>query len=712
MSEIMNEILIANLTLDTTRKNNIPPLVVPQGDYGARVIRAKLTDLGKPVIVESTAAASIVATRSGDGESKAFSGRVNADGTVTVPVTQWMLDVPEEDVTCHIVVTGIGYQYSTTSFLIEPKAKATPTEIAHDDHRQDLVTEVLAGENTRRAAEAERVSNENARIAAENARQSAEEQRLTDESTRITNEAQRVSAEASRDATFKSWAQDIASLPTFDGRISANRKRIENLESGIPAESFILDDSVAYTKDVPENVAPNAVVQKVGGMTRKCANLFGGDAFANKIVEFGGIKNESAGIVFFSASLASGKTAYSNFKANTQYTFIIKASVSTPGGINLHLKYTDGTKKILDFGDANTVKTRLYVSESGKSVESFSGEWQADTTYYYNECGIFEGVIEQSDFEPYFEGLRSAKVTEVKSVGVNIFKPIYFNQFIANGCTISHIEDGFKIIVNADDPFWSYIDERFGLEEGDYYFYCQVNDGAYAVVQNPYGEIVKNGDPISIRTGRGWHFELEGYSIGKTYDVKIAFTKIPVNQFPYYTCNTLPIPEAVRPANGINENVYDYIEWAEDGSIKKTVKCGVVDLGEQQWNKAATSEFYADIDDNIVATWEGYACLCAKYTRAEQPTVVNNGEMVLATKNQSGTAGRLFIVDNNYTDVASFKAAMQGVMLVYQLAEPEVTDISGQITADNLIGVEGGGTLTFENEHKYAVPSTIIYQSR
>ena len=270
----MKEILVANLTLDTTRKNNIPPLIVPQGDYGARVIRAVITEQGKPVTVESAAAVSIVAERSGDGEALAFSGKVNEDGSVTVPVTQWMLDVPENDVTCHVVVTGSDYQYSTTSFLIEPQKKANPTEITPDDPRKDVVTEVLAGEKERVLAEGIRRANENARKSAEEARVRAEEQRLTDEATRVANEAERVSSELSRDATFKGWAQDIASLPSFDSRISANSDRLTNIEAGLPSSVWRVDDTAARIKDVPENARPKAIVNKIGGMTYKSKNLW------------------------------------------------------------------------------------------------------------------------------------------------------------------------------------------------------------------------------------------------------------------------------------------------------------------------------------------------------------------------------------------------------------------------------------------------------
>lgn len=143
----LQEILIANLTLDTYRKNNIPPLVVPKGDYGARVIRVMITEQGKAVTVKERDAVYIVAERSGDGASEAFSGKVNKDGSVTVPITQWMLDIPVYDVICHVVVTGNGYQYSTNSFLIEPQSKENPTELSEDDPRKNAVDELLAKEN-------------------------------------------------------------------------------------------------------------------------------------------------------------------------------------------------------------------------------------------------------------------------------------------------------------------------------------------------------------------------------------------------------------------------------------------------------------------------------------------------------------------------------------------------------------------------------------
>lgn len=574
----MNEILIANLTLDTYRKNNVPPLIVPQGDYGARVIRVNVTDQGKPVFVESTAAVSIVATRSGDGESLAFSGKVNDDGSVTVPVTQWMLDIPDEDVICHVVVTGNMYQYSTTRFLIEPQEKANPTEITPDDPRADVVTQVLVNENARQEAEATRTANENARKTAENSRQSAETQRLTDEATRITNEAQRVSAESSRDATFKSWANDIALLPDMSARISRNSKRLDGLEQRIKPSPFVFDETVAYQKDVPSDAVGAAEIHKIGGMT-----------------------------------------------------------------------YKDG-----------------------------------DT-------------------------LKSAKVTEVKSVGNNLWsagnqsfigsKQVTLEQPIQAGTYTMALD----CVSNDTDDIYSLVTFIGGGDNG-----TNVHISVSRVTKT-ITTITLSNTVSQIRLNAGHSYSTSAGDAATYSNIMINKGSTALPNTPYVE-HTLPIPEAVRPANGINENVYDYIEWADDRSVKKVVRCGVADMGTLNvaYNSSG-NRFEVTMPENYnkpTTEKERYHLLCDLYTPNQSPVY---GDYIDKTISGYNNSRDVYINDSSYTDAATFKAAMSGVMLVYELAEPIVTDISDLITADNLIGVEGGGTLTFENEYGYAVPSTVEY---
>lgn len=70
-------------------------------------------------------------------------------------------------------------------------------------------------------------------------------------------------------------------------------------------------------------------------------------------------------------------------------------------------------------------------------------------------------------------------------------------------------------------------------------------------------------------------------------------------------------------------------------------------------------------------------------------------------------AARVTVLDTAYTDATTFKQAMSGVMLYYELEKPIVTDISSLIPDDFLrnIEVEAGGSVTFKNSNdSYLIP--------
>lgn len=655
----MEEILIANLTLDTFQRNKIAPLIVPQGDYGARVIRARITDYGKPVTVGSTATVSIVAERSGDGQAQAFSGRVNTDGTVTVPVTQWMLDVPEDDVTCHVVVTGSGYQYSTTSFLIEPQAKANPTEITPDDPRVDVITEVLANENARQAAEATRVSNENARKTAENARQSAETQRLTDEATRVANEVERVSAESSRDATFKGWAQDIASLPSFDARISANADRITNLESGIPSSLWAVDDSTAYVKDVPTNARPRAIINKIGGMTYKTENLIQNTMKTQT-------SNGVTLTVNIDGSITLSGTATSDFAKVIALTshipvgdYYLSGDVSgahigieateSDGKYIKSVKWGNG-KATIDYDGYSYVQVFLHI---------YSGKTFSNVTVYPM---LNEGSTTKP-YSPYFEGLRSAKVTAVKSVGRDLipFPYTFGNSATHGGVTFSAGNNG-SITVNGTSTGKAYCNLAI-------FTASNLLTGTYSAHTEPYNAVRML---IEAYNGTTWYKTLlqgdgtieidwNGYS-----EIRVMLYIFTGNSFsnvtvypmlnkgstaePYapYHSETLTIPAAVQALDGWGQGIpgteeYNFLDWRPEDGVRA-------------WHQICAKREYEEGDEEL---------------------------------------------ENAVTDGSS--------ETVYLLDKEIVTDISDLLPADNLIGIEGGGTLTFENEYDYDMPNTVTY---
>lgn len=112
-----------------------------------------------------------------------------------------------------------------------------------------------------------------------------------------------------------------------------------------------------------------------------------------------------------------------------------------------------------------------------------------------------------------------------------------------------------------------------------------------------------------------------------------------------------------------NNLYYDGDEYTSDGKVKR--KYGVVDLGTLDWTYYTSSNMFYCIM-NAMNRKNGNL-LCSKYTKSSQGIdYLNNMEFSY----QSGVSTTLWFKNTTYTDAATFKAAMSGVMLVYELATP------------------------------------------
>ena len=176
-----------------------------------------------------------------------------------------------------------------------------------------------------------------------------------------------------------------------------------------------------------------------------------------------------------------------------------------------------------------------------------------------------------------------------------------------------------------------------------------------------------------------------------------------------YVKHTLPIPADVQALDGyglgVNDTCYNYIDWEKKQFVKRVKK---VDAGTLNWQAISNinypNRFSTTIADmhttNGNHIMEGYT----------SKGVTGYGSGLNADKTFSNASNQLYVHDSNYTDAATFKSAMQGVMLYYELAEPIIIDISDILSNDNYIEVESGGIVTMVNEFEYAVPSELIYQ--
>lgn len=116
-----------------------------------------------------------------------------------------------------------------------------------------------------------------------------------------------------------------------------------------------------------------------------------------------------------------------------------------------------------------------------------------------------------------------------------------------------------------------------------------------------------------------------------------------------------------------NNIYYDGDEYTSDGKVKR--KYGVVDLGTLDWktvSDAYMESFTAPQDIKSVDRREVANIICPLYQPIALQQMQVGDDKRLAVK----LDGKIFIRDSAYTDAATFKAAMSGVMLVYELATP------------------------------------------
>ena len=174
------------------------------------------------------------------------------------------------------------------------------------------------------------------------------------------------------------------------------------------------------------------------------------------------------------------------------------------------------------------------------------------------------------------------------------------------------------------------------------------------------------------------------------------------------------IPEAIRNLPGYGWSAgtaKNYVDYEN----KRYVQCvGSVDFGTLDWKLNMTSavgnHFYAPAK-HLNFKYLGafgttiYNALCSKYRTVARSSNVFVDKTL--TIDGVTVVSQIQVKDTAYPDATTFKQAMQGVILYYELEKPIVTDISTMIPDDFLrnIEVEAGGSVTFKNSNgSYRIP--------
>ena len=137
--------IVKELKIEVSKPNIFQAVVAKQFDMNTRFIKATLVD-GADIItipIGPTIKVIINAERP-DGKSKGFDGSVNDDGTVTVPLHSWMLEL-EGTVVCDIsiidIATDDNKKLTTTAFtLLVEKASYGGDDVTNDPQYDVLIS--------------------------------------------------------------------------------------------------------------------------------------------------------------------------------------------------------------------------------------------------------------------------------------------------------------------------------------------------------------------------------------------------------------------------------------------------------------------------------------------------------------------------------------------------------------------------------------------
>ena len=180
------------------------------------------------------------------------------------------------------------------------------------------------------------------------------------------------------------------------------------------------------------------------------------------------------------------------------------------------------------------------------------------------------------------------------------------------------------------------------------------------------------------------------YSAGELLSVNIEGVndrEIPVSTY---------FPDGMKSAGSVHDELT---------ATKAVKRVGVVDLGTLTWiYEPNFIRFRAKVDGIIkTPTWDS-GLLCTKYSANTSPITSRSIDKTIARYSD----GLIYVVDLDYTDAATFKAAMDGVMLNYELAEPVETEITPPLTLTYTVEQGGTESIVIPTGEQSAAPTLAI----
>ena len=302
--------------------------------------------------------------------------------------------------------------------------------------------------------------------------------------------------------------------------------------------------------------------------------------------------------------------------------------------------------------------------------------------------------------EPYYPydagSLLSANLTGVESVGFNLWDDTWENGGISSTSGANETYSGRSRCIGYIPVF----------PETVYYHNATIAVFYYDINKSYIGARAGFKSPTTFTTPAGCRYIRFMYNASAIPDstvcINVSDSSLNGTYKPYTTYQrSIPVatyfPDGMRSVGTIHD------ELTSNAAITRV---GAVDLGTLTWTtgtdstglyfRTTTAVSNAKAPSSTTVTGN---LSCARYI----PTSMNN---VFDGGIAMSTSGITYVRDSTYTDAASFKAAMDGVILFYELATPTTTPIDPPLTLT--YRVEQGGTESVMHTDPTAAPTIDI----
>ena len=590
------------------------------------------------------------------------------------------------------------------------RQQAEQSRVAAETQRQTAETQRGTNEQTRQTQETARQTAESTRNTQETARQTAEGQRATAEQGRASAESGRVSAEQSR----------VAAETARETQATTDHQRADSDHAIAEEDHATLDEKISHKADIDGSYDGMAVgiARNLEGRTDVTDSFFerttGGDAeVANGTAQLNEVKGKSQvwnqlskpeyhdtivdsltnkgftcetidGVVHFSGTASAGsahnltKFAIPVLSGHT-YAMITRAenvngvnyysagampnnsqngrnwtrkasnSASSPLGLYINAgTYTDVVLVLPMFIDL----TAIFGSDD--NIASALGVTTAQITTAIGlaafEAWLAENIGERA-YYPYNPGeVLNNRMTGVESIGFNLLDPATGKADIIGA--YSDVYGNYYGITGTHGTLT--FTDKFGNEET----ITPDEDGKFILEKAGTLSVADAGEDCAVFLWwDGTQTEYKPYEKNEgKLDVTYIYGKL--NGEGEYVC--------VWPTGmpGIGD-IKDSLKVV-DGQVVAERKIGEVDMGTRNWTLSTL--FYNSIAN--IKSGTSALILCSKYNTV--PASASIGDKNI----QKSTNKLVYVKDSAYSDEASFKASVDGVILYYEMETPQVyTDL-------------------------------------